>query len=51
MGPFSATTHLVADSTSGGPWLTKSDKMALAPYRVGVVSVPLTREGYIVEGS
>lgn len=46
MGPFSATTHLVADSTSGGPWLTKSDKMALEPYRVGgVQSVPLIREG------
>jgi hypothetical protein len=51
MGPFSATTHLVADSTSGGPWLTKSDKMALAPFRVGVVSVPLTREGYVYQGS
>lgn len=52
MGPFSATTHLVADSTSGGPWLTKSDKMALEPYRVGgVACIPLTREGYIPEGS
>lgn len=45
MGPLSATVHYVADSTSGGPWLTKSDKMMLTPYRVGVRSVPLVREG------
>jgi hypothetical protein len=52
MGPFSATTHLVADSTSGGPWLTKSDKVALEPFRVGgVACIPLSREGYIPEGS
>lgn len=52
MGPMNVTTHLVADSTSGGPWLTKSDKMALHPYRIGgVVSIPLSREGYIFEGS
>lgn len=52
MGSFSATTHLVADSTSGGPWLTKSDKMALEPYRAGgVACIPLTREGYIEDGS
>jgi hypothetical protein len=49
MGPFSATTHLVADSTSGGPWLTKSDKMALEPYRKGgVSSISLTREDPLV---
>lgn len=48
MGSFSATTHLVADSTSGGPWLTKTDKMALEPYRIGgVACLPLTREGYV----
>lgn len=52
MGPFSATTSLVADSMTGGPWLTKTDKMALEPYRAGgVQSVPLTREGYIEDGS
>ena len=51
MGSFSATVHYVADSTSGGPWLTKSDKMMLAPYRVGVRSVPLVREGPTTGGS
>lgn len=46
MGPFSATQSYVADSTSGGPWLTKSDRMALAPYRErGAISIPLVREG------
>jgi hypothetical protein len=45
MGPFSAQLSFVADSTSGGPWLTKSDKMTLAPYRArGAVSIPLVRE-------
>lgn len=45
MGPFSAQISYVADSTSGGPWLTKSDRMTLAPYRArGAVSVPLVRE-------
>lgn len=46
MGPFSATQQFVADSTSGGPWLTKTDRIALAPYRErGAISVPLIREG------
>jgi hypothetical protein len=45
MGPFSTTTHYVEGSTSGGPWLTKSDKIALTPYRIGMHSVPLVREG------
>lgn len=45
MGPFNATTHYVEGSTSGGPWLTKSDKVALTPYRVGMRSVRLVREG------
>ena len=46
MGPFSATTHLVSDSTSGGPWLSKGDKIALEPYRIGgMVTIPLVREG------
>jgi len=45
MGPFSATTTLATDNSAGGPWLTKSDKMALAPYRArGAVSIPLVRE-------
>lgn len=46
MGPFSAQHTYAADSTAGGPWLTKSDRMALAPYRArGAISVPLIREG------
>lgn len=45
MGPFSVTTHYVEGSTSGGPWLTKSDKIALDPYRVGgFTSMRLVRE-------
>lgn len=45
MGPFNVTTHYVEGSTSGGPWLTKSDKIALTPFRVGMHSVALIREG------
>lgn len=45
MGPFSATINFATDSSSGGPWLTKSDRIALAPYRDrGAISVPLVRE-------
>jgi hypothetical protein len=48
MGPFNASLHYVADSTSGGPWLTAVDKTVLNPFRVGAVqSVPLTREGLV----
>ena len=46
LGPFSATIQYSTDSSSGGPWLTKSDRIALAPYRArGAISVPLVREG------
>lgn len=45
MGPFSVTTHYVEGSTAGGPWLTKSDRIALTPYRIGMHNVPLIREG------
>lgn len=45
MGPFSATIQYATDSSSGGPWLTKSDRMTLAPYRArGAISIPLVRE-------
>lgn len=44
MGSLSASTHFVADATSGGPWLTTVDKTTLAPYRTGGVQcVPLAR--------
>lgn len=45
MGPFNASVHFTEGSTAGGPWLSKSDKITLAPYRAsGCVSVPLVRE-------
>ena len=47
MGPLSATTHYVADATSGGAYLTNADKTTLDPYRGsgGVQCVPLVRRG------
>lgn len=45
MGSFSATTQFTADATSGGPWLTKSDRMTLAQFRLGgAMTIPLVRE-------
>jgi hypothetical protein len=52
MGPFSATHTFTQDSTSGGPWLTKTDKVMLAPFRLGgAMTIPLVRETGWVAGS
>ena len=45
-GPF--TRHFSAAATSGDPWLSASDKLALRPYRLGggVTSVQAVGERY-----
>lgn len=40
-GPFQRTQNYSADSTSGGAWLTKGDKLVLRRYRRGVVNVAM----------
>ena len=47
-GPFS--TSFVSGSTSGNPWLTAADKIALKPYRLngGMVSVALRSDRDVV---
>lgn len=35
IGDFSQTRQFPAGATSGGPWLTQADKVALKPYRSG----------------
>lgn len=44
-GPYAQ--RFIEGSTSGGPWLTATLKMRLAPYRCGsLVSVPLVSERF-----
>ncbi|ATL70778.1 hypothetical protein [Nocardia terpenica] len=38
-GPFQVGHTYMPDSRTGGPWLTKQDKIALRPYTLGAVSV------------
>ena len=40
-GPFQRTQNYSADSTAGGAWLTKGDKLVLRRYRCGVVNVAM----------
>lgn len=40
-GPFQRTQNYSADSTAGGAWLTKGDKLVLRRYRRGVVNVAM----------
>jgi hypothetical protein len=44
MGPFNVSTHFIADSTSGDPWLTKADKLRLRSVYAGVRSVSFRSE-------
>lgn len=37
-GPYQVSTRIGADMRSGGPWLSRADKTALAPYRRGVTN-------------
>lgn len=39
MGPFNVNTRFNADATSGDPWLTKKDKLALKPMYSGFRSM------------
>lgn len=43
VGPFSQTVRFASGTTSGAPWLTVTDKVALRPYRCGggMRAVPL----------
>lgn len=43
-GPYGTT--FVDGSTSGGPWLTNTLKIRLRPYRLAMVSMELSSEGY-----
>lgn len=38
-GPYQLSNTFVPDSTSGGPWLTKADKIALRSLKLGAFSV------------
>ena len=38
-GPFAQSVKWAAGASSGGPWLSASDKLALRPYRSGMGSV------------
>lgn len=43
-GPFQQSLKFSSDQSSGGPWLTKIDKLMLRRFRRAVVSVPLESE-------
>lgn len=43
-GPFTQQTQFSAQSTTGGVWLSASDKLMLRPYRQVVTSIPLGSE-------
>ncbi len=38
-GPFQVSNTYGPDSRTGGPWLTKQDRITLRPYAFGAVSV------------
>lgn len=45
-GPFATTTHYVADATSGGVWLSSTDKIMLRGAQSGFMSLQLGSERY-----
>ncbi|WP_280485359.1 hypothetical protein [Nocardia cyriacigeorgica] len=38
-GPFQWSNRYSSDSRSGGPWLTRADRIKLRPYKMGAFSV------------
>jgi hypothetical protein len=51
VGPFASTLRFGGGGTSGGVWLSGTDKIMLRPYRVGMASLQLVSERYDVTES